>query len=493
VAAGRAGADAGAVGAGAGGRDCIDIVLLSASKPSASNTDPHAAREGWNYLPGAGDDAEVWARGLTPSMFWDIVPELLLCETEEACSAAVAAAVSGSGASGPAAVSGSGASGPAAETSHVLVGAVSGGASAGPRALTVGDALSLTRTLTPGISAAFGADGAGAPAMPAVDVLLWPHEAAPSAADVGACAGAVARYDVVVLLRGADSVEAVKAQVELCTQRKPAAIAAASSGAGSAAESLTCYGSAIPACGIDATLEHMSPPAFAATPRCHDGVLSFAVPVNKPQYTACRTFLSGLVLPAVHARLNAATSNGPACDADRSDCADAAAGANSSTAAAGAGEVELPSCEQSCNTAPLGAPGPATAVRPCARVLIIATPSAAAFGCAVGASVLMLPDLPAARMVGARAVDAASAAESAAVACGDSSAVLAGELGKSKHGVPLKATCLADGSTEPGSESSRSLKLRMRACVAQCQVLLQNGSVPKNLTQELWRFVTTGG
>jgi hypothetical protein len=459
---------------GARDRDCVDIVLLSASKPSASNTDPHAAREGWNYLPGAGDDADAWARGLTPSVFWNMLPELLLCETEEACSAAVAAAVRGGGVYGS-----------AAETLHVVAGAVASGAPAGARDITVSDALSLARTLTPGSPEAFGADGGGAFAIPAVDVLLWPHEAAPSAADVSACAGAAVGYDLAVLLRGADSVEAVKAQVEQCAQRKPTAAADAGSGTGCACGSAACEAActiATPACGNDASVED----APAAARCCHGGVLSFAVPVNKPQSTACRAFLSGLVLPAVHARLDSAMSCGPPCHTERPS---AAAGARSSAADAGVGEVELPSGESTCTKASAGAMAPATAVRPATRMLIIVTPSAAAFGCAVGASVLMRPDLPAARVVGARAPAAVGAAESGASRC---RAVGADDLHTSECWVPSKATCPADDSTEPESETSRALKLRMRASVAQCQVLLQNGSVPKSLTQELWRFVTTG-
>lgn len=39
--------------------------------------DESSAVAGWRYLPGAGDDAEHWSRGLTPSLFWRLRREIM--------------------------------------------------------------------------------------------------------------------------------------------------------------------------------------------------------------------------------------------------------------------------------------------------------------------------------------------------------------------------------------------------------------------------------
>lgn len=50
--------------------DFTPIVLVSASQPGTCTQRMSDAEFSWNYIPGAADDEESWARGLTPSLFW---------------------------------------------------------------------------------------------------------------------------------------------------------------------------------------------------------------------------------------------------------------------------------------------------------------------------------------------------------------------------------------------------------------------------------------
>ncbi|KAL6221073.1 hypothetical protein ACLB2K_008825 [Fragaria x ananassa] len=51
--------------------DFTPIILVSASSPSGIVQRRTSSEFSWNYIPGAGDDEESWARGLTPSLFWN--------------------------------------------------------------------------------------------------------------------------------------------------------------------------------------------------------------------------------------------------------------------------------------------------------------------------------------------------------------------------------------------------------------------------------------
>lgn len=51
--------------------DFTPIILVSASSPSGVVQRRTSSEFSWNYIPGAGDDEESWARGLTPSVFWN--------------------------------------------------------------------------------------------------------------------------------------------------------------------------------------------------------------------------------------------------------------------------------------------------------------------------------------------------------------------------------------------------------------------------------------
>lgn len=85
-----------------------------ASRHELGHGDTASAHAGWRYIPGAGDDAEGWARGLTPALFWAHSRALLgsdafACGTDADCEALVDAIVAqawSSAASGVAAVSG---------------------------------------------------------------------------------------------------------------------------------------------------------------------------------------------------------------------------------------------------------------------------------------------------------------------------------------------------------------------------------------------------
>lgn len=57
--------------------DFTPIFLVSASQPVSCSQRMTDAEFSWSYIPGAADDEESWARGLTPSLFWKHVYELL--------------------------------------------------------------------------------------------------------------------------------------------------------------------------------------------------------------------------------------------------------------------------------------------------------------------------------------------------------------------------------------------------------------------------------
>ncbi|XP_074263821.1 uncharacterized protein LOC141586481 isoform X2 [Silene latifolia] len=56
------------------------IILVSASSQDGFIQHRGSTEFSWNYIPGAGDDEESWARGLTPILFWSHVSDLINCE-----------------------------------------------------------------------------------------------------------------------------------------------------------------------------------------------------------------------------------------------------------------------------------------------------------------------------------------------------------------------------------------------------------------------------
>lgn len=50
--------------------DFTPIILLSASHSTEPVQNTSTSEFSWNYIAGAGDDEESWARGLSPSLFW---------------------------------------------------------------------------------------------------------------------------------------------------------------------------------------------------------------------------------------------------------------------------------------------------------------------------------------------------------------------------------------------------------------------------------------
>ncbi|KAK9675867.1 hypothetical protein RND81_11G036900 [Saponaria officinalis] len=56
------------------------IILVSASSQNGFIQQRESTEFSWNYIPGAGDDEESWARGLTPVLFWRHVYDLINCE-----------------------------------------------------------------------------------------------------------------------------------------------------------------------------------------------------------------------------------------------------------------------------------------------------------------------------------------------------------------------------------------------------------------------------
>lgn len=57
--------------------DFTPIILVSASSPSGVIQSRTTSEFSWNYIPGAGDDEESWARGLTPKLFWNNAYDLI--------------------------------------------------------------------------------------------------------------------------------------------------------------------------------------------------------------------------------------------------------------------------------------------------------------------------------------------------------------------------------------------------------------------------------
>lgn len=50
--------------------DFTPIILISASSSSDALQHRTSSEFSWNYIAGAGDDEESWARGLSPDLFW---------------------------------------------------------------------------------------------------------------------------------------------------------------------------------------------------------------------------------------------------------------------------------------------------------------------------------------------------------------------------------------------------------------------------------------
>ncbi|XP_022731331.1 uncharacterized protein C3F10.06c isoform X3 [Durio zibethinus] len=57
--------------------DFTPIILVSASSSSGVTQHRTTSEFSWNYIPGAGDDEESWARGLSPNLFWNHAYDLI--------------------------------------------------------------------------------------------------------------------------------------------------------------------------------------------------------------------------------------------------------------------------------------------------------------------------------------------------------------------------------------------------------------------------------
>lgn len=57
--------------------DFTPIILVSASSSVGMSQHGTTSEFSWNYIPGAGDDEESWARGLSPGLFWKHVYDLI--------------------------------------------------------------------------------------------------------------------------------------------------------------------------------------------------------------------------------------------------------------------------------------------------------------------------------------------------------------------------------------------------------------------------------
>ncbi|XP_021723554.1 uncharacterized protein C3F10.06c-like isoform X1 [Chenopodium quinoa] len=59
--------------------DFTPLILVSGSSSNGFLPQRTSSEFSWNYIPGAGDDEESWARGLTPDLFWNHVYDLINC------------------------------------------------------------------------------------------------------------------------------------------------------------------------------------------------------------------------------------------------------------------------------------------------------------------------------------------------------------------------------------------------------------------------------
>ncbi|XP_057416596.1 uncharacterized protein C3F10.06c isoform X2 [Lotus japonicus] len=57
--------------------DFTPVILVSASSTIGISQHRTTSEFSWNYIPGAGDDEESWARGLSPALFWNHVYDLI--------------------------------------------------------------------------------------------------------------------------------------------------------------------------------------------------------------------------------------------------------------------------------------------------------------------------------------------------------------------------------------------------------------------------------
>lgn len=57
--------------------DFTPVILVSASSSSGVIQHRTTSEFSWNYIPGAGDDEESWARGLSPYLFWNHAYDLI--------------------------------------------------------------------------------------------------------------------------------------------------------------------------------------------------------------------------------------------------------------------------------------------------------------------------------------------------------------------------------------------------------------------------------
>lgn len=57
--------------------DFTPIILVSGSSSSGSIQQRTTSEFSWNYIAGAGDDEESWARGLSPDLFWKHATDII--------------------------------------------------------------------------------------------------------------------------------------------------------------------------------------------------------------------------------------------------------------------------------------------------------------------------------------------------------------------------------------------------------------------------------
>lgn len=57
--------------------DFTPIILISASATNGIIQQRTTSEFSWHYIPGAGDDEESWARGLSPNLFWNNVFDII--------------------------------------------------------------------------------------------------------------------------------------------------------------------------------------------------------------------------------------------------------------------------------------------------------------------------------------------------------------------------------------------------------------------------------
>lgn len=465
--------------------DHIPLILLSASTPAPSQTDACSAREGWTYLPGAGDDHEAWARGLTPEMFWRLLPELLACDDDADVDALIARSSSDASAGG----AGSGSAG--VSPTAGVAGAAGNSGAAGSRGAAVPHIIAAGC-----VQLDAAASAASLSVACSLSLLCWRNDVGPTDAEATALAANTAASTdttaprnsrrLVLSVAAAASIEALKADVD-AFRKGTAAGAAADASAAVARPADAVAVSTAASDGGHASTSAVAEAEAEAAAATAGGHRSWVVPVGKKQFGHARGLVEHSVLPQMWRSISMTAA--------------AAAAAAQSAAAAGAASAAPASITSTSATDPAAAAASAAEAaaeaaaidshvepQPQLEVVLVYTPGSCEVACTIAAVLTVL--LEAGAGAGSRT------GVSAAATAGEDSGAAASGAGKDGSVEPAAARKGGHGDGDAAGDTAadsrddiKALKTRLRAAVASAQVRMGNGCVPKDVQQEVWRFL----